>query len=115
MDARQKLGFGLHNATANLAKQRVNEEAAAPSNATMNAPHGELDAQAFQSFAPGQNVLVNAVDERPVEVKQKSWPRSPCPAAQRPNVIEVVFIKDCYSHSIPLQSLSSQYQGAREQ
>jgi hypothetical protein len=81
----------------------------------MNAPHGELDAQAFQSFAPGQNVLVNAVDERPVEVKQKSWPRSPCPAAQRPNVIEVVFIKDCYSHSIPLQSLSSQYQGAREQ
>jgi hypothetical protein len=69
MKVGQMLGLGLRNTAADLAKQRVNEKSATHANATMNPPYRKLNAQIFQSFAPGQHVLVNAIDQCPIEVE----------------------------------------------
>jgi hypothetical protein len=36
------------------------------------APYGQLDAGVFQCFSPRQNVLINAIQQRTIEVKQES-------------------------------------------
>jgi hypothetical protein len=69
MQPRQMIGLGLRDAPADLTKQCVDEEPTTHANATMNPPYCELNAQIFQGFTPSQHVLVNAVDERPIEVK----------------------------------------------
>jgi hypothetical protein len=56
---------------AGLAEQGVDEQAAAHADAAVDAPHRELDADALERFAPGEHVLVHAVDERAVEVEQE--------------------------------------------
>jgi len=69
MQPSQMIGLGLRDASADLTKQRVDEQPTAHPNAAMNPPHCEFNAQIFQGFTPSQYVLVNAVDERSVEVK----------------------------------------------
>jgi len=55
-----------------LAEQGVDEQAAAHADATVDAPHGELDPHALERLAPGEHVLVHAVDQRAVQVEQES-------------------------------------------
>jgi len=69
MQPSQMIGLGLRDAPADLTKQRVDEQTTAHPNAAMNPPYCELNAQIFQGFTPSQYMLVNAVDECPVEVK----------------------------------------------
>src|SRR4029077_3455069 len=59
-----------------LPGQGVDEQSAAHSDAAMDAPHGEVDPLLPQRLVPGEDVLVDTVDERAVEVKQdpeRAW------------------------------------------
>src|SRR5947207_3157488 len=68
-DLRRLLGLEL---AAGLAEQRIDEQAATHADATMDAPHRELDADALQGFAPREHMLVHAVHERAVEIEEES-------------------------------------------
>src|SRR3989442_3390768 len=57
---------------AGLAEQGVDEQAAAHADAPVDTPHRELDADALERDAPGEHVLIHAVDQRAVEIKQES-------------------------------------------
>jgi hypothetical protein len=52
-----------------FAGERVGEEAATHADAAVNAPDGKGHAGLFESVAPGEDVLVDAVDEGAVEVE----------------------------------------------
>jgi hypothetical protein len=54
---------------ARLSKQGIHEQSSAHANAAVDAPHGELDSRLFQGFLPCQNVLVDVVDQRAVQVE----------------------------------------------
>ncbi len=56
---------------AGLAEQLMGEEAAAHPDLAMNAPDRQRDALRVERFLPGEHVLVDAVDERAVEVEQE--------------------------------------------
>src|SRR5207249_6785057 len=58
-----------------FAEQGVDEQAAAHADATVDAPHGELDPHALERLAPGEHVLVHAVDQRAVEIKKEGGTR----------------------------------------
>src|SRR5690348_15787583 len=62
--------FRLQVATG-LPEQRFDEKPAAHADAAMDAPHRELDAGALERFAPGEDVLIHAVDERAVEIEEE--------------------------------------------
>jgi hypothetical protein len=38
----------------------------------MNAPHRKLDSRLFEGFPPGEDVLIDAIDESAVEIEQES-------------------------------------------
>src|SRR5437016_5962186 len=67
-DLDRLLGLQL---AAGLAEQRVDEQATAHADATVDAPHRELDAHALERFAPCEHLLVHAVHERAVEIEQE--------------------------------------------
>src|SRR5438128_12503628 len=67
-DLDRLLGLQL---AAGLAEQRVDEQATAHADATVDAPHRELDAHALERFAPCEHVLAHAVHERAVELEQE--------------------------------------------
>src|SRR5205823_12891741 len=77
-----------------LAEQRVHEQAAAHADAAVDAPHGELDAHALERLAPGEHVLVHAVDERAVEVEQERRARGHCLVLR----LGVTFLLDASFH-----------------
>jgi hypothetical protein len=52
-----------------LAKQRVDQQSATHADPAMNSPDGEPDPHLLKGFTPCQHVLVDAVDERPVEIE----------------------------------------------
>ena len=52
-------------------QQRVDEQAAAHADAAVDRPDRQLDADACERLAPGEDVLVDAVDQRAVEVEQE--------------------------------------------
>ena len=54
-----------------LAQQLIGEQAAAHADLAMDAPHRQLDAFVVERFLPREHVLVDAVDERAVEVEQE--------------------------------------------
>ena len=56
---------------AGLAQQRIHEEAAAHADPPVDAPHGQQDALALQRLAPGEDVLVDAVDQGSIEVEEE--------------------------------------------
>src|SRR5215470_6890408 len=66
------LGFLGRNFASNFARQRVDEESTTHANLTMNSPDGEMNSAGLERLAPGEHVLVNAVDECAVEIEKKS-------------------------------------------
>jgi hypothetical protein len=61
------------NVAPGLAQQRIDEQAAAHSDAPVNPPDGERDAALFQRLAPGQYMPVNAVDQGPSRSSRTLW------------------------------------------
>ena len=41
----------------------------------MNSPDSEVDPHLFQSFSPGEDMLVNAVNQRAIKIEKKSGQR----------------------------------------
>src|ERR1043165_3868655 len=64
------LGLFRRNGFTYLARQRVNEQTAAHTDLAMNTPDGKMNPAFLQCLTPREYVLVNAVDERAVEIKQ---------------------------------------------
>ena len=56
---------------AGLACQRLGEESARHADLAMQSPHGHLDAFFLQRVVPGQHMVIDAVDQRAVEVEQE--------------------------------------------
>ena len=54
-----------------LAKEHVGEQAARHADLAVDAPDRELDALLLKRLVPGEDMLVDAVDERAVEVEQE--------------------------------------------
>ena len=54
---------------AGLAQQLMREQAAAHPDLAVDAPHGQLDAFRVERAFPGEDVLIDAVDERAVEIE----------------------------------------------
>src|SRR5690242_2077083 len=71
MGASDALALLTCHRLSGLAKERVHEQSAAHPDATVDAPDGELDAFALERFTPCEHVLVDAVDERAVEIEQE--------------------------------------------
>ena len=58
---------------ADFAEQSVNKQPAAHTDTPVNPPHRQFDAASLKRLAPGQHVLVHAVHQRAVKIKQKCW------------------------------------------
>lgn len=56
---------------AGLTQQGADEEPTAHADATMDAPGGQVDANLAQRVTPGDDVLVDGVDQRAVKVEQQ--------------------------------------------
>ncbi len=56
---------------AGLADELIGEQAAAHADLAMNPPDREIDALSVERLLPGEDVLIDAVDERAVEVEQE--------------------------------------------
>ena len=56
---------------AGFAFELIGEQAAAHADLAMDAPDGEVDALRVEGLLPGQDVLVDAVHQRPIEIEQK--------------------------------------------
>jgi hypothetical protein len=54
-----------------LAEERVHQQAAAHADAPVDAPYGERDPLALERLAPGEHVLIDAVDQGPIEVEEE--------------------------------------------
>jgi hypothetical protein len=67
----QSLDLFCADTLADFSEQGVDQKAAAHADAAMNAPHGQLDAIRLERLAPGEDMLVHAVDERAVQVEQE--------------------------------------------
>jgi hypothetical protein len=65
----QPLGLLGGHRLPGLAQQCIHKQPAAHADTPVDAPDRQLEAGPLERFAPGQDVLVNAVDERPVEVE----------------------------------------------
>ncbi len=63
---------GGGNLAVDFAQQHLGEEPATHADAAMNAPHGKLDRGGVQRLLPGRNVLVDAVDQSSVQVKEEA-------------------------------------------
>lgn len=59
---------------ARLAHGRVDEQAAAHPDSTVDPPDRQIDTRVRQHLLPGQDVLVNGIDKGPVEVEQQGGP-----------------------------------------
>ena len=62
---------GLVQRASGLAQQRAREQAAAHADAPVDAPHRELDTSLLQRLVPRQHVLIDAVDQRAVEIEDQ--------------------------------------------
>ena len=49
----------------------IGEQSAAHANLAMDAPDRKLDAFAIERFTPGQHVLIDAIDERAIEIESE--------------------------------------------
>src|SRR5579863_7196601 len=66
-----------------LAQQHLREQSTAHADAAVNAPHGKFDARFMQRPMPRRDVLINAVDQRAVEIEEETdfvvtHPIAPC-------------------------------------
>jgi hypothetical protein len=67
----QSFSFVTRDSVSRFAEQCVDKKSATHPDLTMNSPNGKTDTTGLQSFTPSENVLVNAVDKRAIEIKQK--------------------------------------------
>jgi hypothetical protein len=65
----QSFSFFTRDGVSRFAQQRIDEKPATHTDLTMNPPNGEPNTAGLQSFSPSQDVLVNAVDKRAIEIK----------------------------------------------
>jgi hypothetical protein len=54
---------------SHFAQEGICEEAAAHADAPMNPPDGERNAGGLQCLVPGQDMLIDTVDQRAVEIE----------------------------------------------
>src|SRR5882762_3531224 len=54
-----------------LSQQGIHKQAPAHADTAMNPPYGKLDSAALESFAPGEHMLINAVDQRPIQIEKE--------------------------------------------
>ena len=54
-----------------FAQQLIGEQAAAHADLAVDAPDRQLDALRVQRLLPGQHVLIDAVDQRAVEIEEE--------------------------------------------
>ena len=54
-----------------LAKKLIGKQAAAHADLAMDAPDRQLDTLRIERLLPGENMLIDAVDQRAVEIKQE--------------------------------------------
>ena len=59
---------------ARLAHGRVDEQAAAHPDSPVDPPDRQIDARVRHHLLPAQDVLVNGIDQGPVEVEQQGGP-----------------------------------------
>src|SRR5258706_13299199 len=71
MPARDALNAGSIELEPGLAQQHVDQQPAANPDAAMHAPDRQRDALAVECLVPGEDVLIDAVDERAVEIEQE--------------------------------------------
>jgi hypothetical protein len=55
-----------------LTKKCVNEQTSAHADAAVDAPYRQLDSACFERLAPGQDVLVDTVDQCAIQIEQES-------------------------------------------
>ena len=56
---------------ARLAQQHVGEKPARHADLAVDAPDRELDSFSLERLVPGEDVLIDAVDEGPVEIEEE--------------------------------------------
>ena len=71
MQLAQAIDALLADLEPGLAQQLIGEQPAAHADLAMDAPDRELDAFGIERFLPRQHVLIDAVDQRAVEIEQK--------------------------------------------
>ena len=54
-----------------LPQQGIDEEAAAHPDAPVDPPDGQFHTGLSKDFVPGEDMLINAVDQRPVQIEQQ--------------------------------------------
>src|SRR5579859_7006301 len=66
-------GFNLlgRDVATDFAEKRVHEQATAHADPPVDAPDCQLDSVCLERFPPREDVLVNTIDKRAVEVEQK--------------------------------------------
>src|SRR4029450_7164571 len=74
------LGAEVHTG---FAEQHVREQAAAHANLAMNPPDCQLDALDLERLAPRHHMLIDAIDQRTVEVEDKGHLVARCGCSQR--------------------------------
>lgn len=57
---------------AHFAQQRIGEQTARHADAAENAPHFDVDSRSAERLVPSQDMLIDAVDKRAVEIEQES-------------------------------------------
>jgi hypothetical protein len=70
-----------------FAKKLIGEQPSAHADLAVDAPYGQLDPLGVESLLPGQHMLIDAVDERAVEVEKENgldthWETSPSPGSR---------------------------------
>jgi hypothetical protein len=71
MQVTQALEAVIAEMHSGFAFELVGEQAAAHADFAVDAPDGEVDAFRVQGLLPRQDVLVDAVDQRPIEIEEK--------------------------------------------
>jgi hypothetical protein len=71
VEVEQFLAFSAGDGAAGFAEDGIDHQAAAHAHAAMDAPDIDFEIDGAQGFAPGEDVGINAVDKRAVEIEKK--------------------------------------------
>src|ERR1700730_13954877 len=73
MQTSQPIGFLSGNVALRLAEKSIDKETSAHTDPAMNTPNRQFDAGLFECFAPGKDVLIDAINKSTVEIEKKRW------------------------------------------
>jgi hypothetical protein len=71
MKTTQSLDLFRIDGESSFAKKHVGEQAAAHPDFAMDSPHGDVNPFRRERLAPSQYVLIDAIDQRAVEIERK--------------------------------------------